>query len=293
MSHPLTRRDFAKVAGAAALGASALPTLGASVPPQSSTGTAPQDAAARTFPAGFPVGHRDRGVSGRRRRHRGRPRPVGLGHVLAHARQGRERRDRRRRRRPLPPLQGGRAADEVAGRQGVPLLDRVVARVSATAMARRTRRASTSTTGSSTSCSRTASSRSRRCITGTCRSRCRTASAAGNRATRRRLSATTRATSPQRLTDRVKHIFTINEFGAFVELGYRVGIHAPGLKLPPGRFNQTRHHAVLGHGLAVQAIRAKREARHEGRPRREHDDLRAGHRDGGAHRGRRSVRLAR
>ena len=60
----------------------------------------------------------------------------------------------------------------------------------------------------------------------------------------------------RQLTDRVKHIFTINEFGAFVELGYRVGIHAPGLKLPPGRFNQTRHHAVLGHGLAVQAIRA-------------------------------------
>jgi beta-glucosidase len=60
----------------------------------------------------------------------------------------------------------------------------------------------------------------------------------------------------ERLTDRVKHIFTINEFGAFVELGYRIGIHAPGLKLPPGRFNQTRHHAVLGHGLAVQAIRA-------------------------------------
>ena len=61
----------------------------------------------------------------------------------------------------------------------------------------------------------------------------------------------------ERLTDRVKHVFTINEFGAFVELGYRLGIHAPGLKLPPGRFNQTRHNAVLGHGLAVQAIRAK------------------------------------
>jgi beta-glucosidase len=60
----------------------------------------------------------------------------------------------------------------------------------------------------------------------------------------------------ERLTDRVKHIFTINEFGAFVELGYRIGIHAPGLKLPPKRFNQTRHFAVLGHGLAVQAIRA-------------------------------------
>src|SRR4051812_9526004 len=61
----------------------------------------------------------------------------------------------------------------------------------------------------------------------------------------------------EKLSDRVKHFFTINEFGAFVELGYRIGIHAPGLKLPPGRFNQTRHHAVLGHGLAVQAIRAR------------------------------------
>ena len=61
----------------------------------------------------------------------------------------------------------------------------------------------------------------------------------------------------EKLSDRVKHFFTINEFGAFVELGYRIGIHAPGLKLPPGRFNQTRHHAVLGHGLAMQAMRAK------------------------------------
>ncbi len=61
----------------------------------------------------------------------------------------------------------------------------------------------------------------------------------------------------ERLSDRVKHFFTINEFGAFVELGYNLGIHAPGLKLPKGRFNQTRHHAVLGHGLAVQALRAK------------------------------------
>jgi beta-glucosidase len=61
----------------------------------------------------------------------------------------------------------------------------------------------------------------------------------------------------ERLSDRVRHIFTINEFGAFIELGYRIGVHAPGLKLPPKRFNQTRHSAVLGHGLAVQAIRAR------------------------------------
>ena len=32
------------------------------------------------------------------------------------------------------------------------------------------------------------------------------------------------------------------------------------MKLPAARFNQTRHHAVLGHGLAVQAIRAKAKA---------------------------------
>jgi beta-glucosidase len=60
----------------------------------------------------------------------------------------------------------------------------------------------------------------------------------------------------QRITDRVKHVFTMNELWAFVELGYGTGVHAPGLKLPPGRLNQARHHAVLGHGLAVQAIRA-------------------------------------
>ena len=59
-----------------------------------------------------------------------------------------------------------------------------------------------------------------------------------------------------RLSDRVKHIFTINEFGAFIEVGYRWGVHAPGLRLTGSRLNQTRHHAVLGHGLAVQAIRA-------------------------------------
>src|SRR5262245_57204716 len=35
---------------------------------------------------------------------------------------------------------------------------------------------------------------------------------------------------------------------------------APGLRLAPGDLNQVRHHAVLGHGLAVQAIRAKGKA---------------------------------
>ena len=35
---------------------------------------------------------------------------------------------------------------------------------------------------------------------------------------------------------------------------------APGLNLAPGDLNQVRHHAVLGHGMAVQAIRAKGKA---------------------------------
>jgi beta-glucosidase len=61
----------------------------------------------------------------------------------------------------------------------------------------------------------------------------------------------------QRITDRVHHIITINEFYSFVEGGYGVGFIAPGLKLPLGRLHQARHHAVLAHGLGLQAIRAR------------------------------------
>ena len=60
----------------------------------------------------------------------------------------------------------------------------------------------------------------------------------------------------KQLGDRVKHYFTLNEMSTFVELGYGNGIFAPGLKLPQAGLNQVRHHAVLAHGLAVQAIRA-------------------------------------
>jgi beta-glucosidase len=71
------------------------------------------------------------------------------------------------------------------------------------------------------------------------------------------------------LGDRVKHYFTINEFTSFVESGYQ-GLEikmgggktkhlggAPALRLSDGELRQVRHHAVLGHGLAVQAIRAR------------------------------------
>jgi beta-glucosidase len=73
----------------------------------------------------------------------------------------------------------------------------------------------------------------------------------------------------EQLGDRVKHYFTINEFASFVEGGYQVldidvgggkKVHiggAPGLSLSDSELKQVRHHAVLGHGLAVQAIRAR------------------------------------
>jgi len=60
----------------------------------------------------------------------------------------------------------------------------------------------------------------------------------------------------EKLSGRIRHFITINEFTTFVELGYGTGLLAPGLKLAPARLYQVRHHAVLAHGLAVQAIRA-------------------------------------
>lgn len=61
----------------------------------------------------------------------------------------------------------------------------------------------------------------------------------------------------ERLSDRVKHIFTINECSRLVHLGHGTGADAPGLKLSQPEMNQVRHHVALGHGLAVQAIRAR------------------------------------
>jgi beta-glucosidase len=71
----------------------------------------------------------------------------------------------------------------------------------------------------------------------------------------------------ERLGDRVKHYFTINEFRSFVEGGYqlvdvKVGGKtiqlggAPGMRLSDAELKQVRRHAILGHGLAVEAIRA-------------------------------------
>ncbi len=62
------------------------------------------------------------------------------------------------------------------------------------------------------------------------------------------------------LGDRVEHWTTLNEIACFTHFSYDVGkpgFHAPGVALASRkRVWQTSHHALLGHGLAVQAIRA-------------------------------------
>ena len=60
----------------------------------------------------------------------------------------------------------------------------------------------------------------------------------------------------RRLSDRVRHFMTTNEFVCFTDLSYQIGQFAPGLKLAAAQVNQIRHHGVLAHGLGVQAIRA-------------------------------------
>jgi beta-glucosidase len=60
----------------------------------------------------------------------------------------------------------------------------------------------------------------------------------------------------ERLSDRVKHFFTINECSRLVHFGHQIGADAPGLKLSQSEVNQVRHNVALGHGLAVQAVRA-------------------------------------
>jgi beta-glucosidase len=60
----------------------------------------------------------------------------------------------------------------------------------------------------------------------------------------------------QHLSDRVSHFFTTNEFICFSDLGYKIAQFAPGLRLPDAQVNQVRHHAILAHGMGVQAIRA-------------------------------------
>ncbi|WP_327309010.1 GH1 family beta-glucosidase [Streptomyces sp. NBC_01298] len=57
------------------------------------------------------------------------------------------------------------------------------------------------------------------------------------------------------LGDRVKHWITLNEPWCSAFLGYGSGVHAPG-RTDPVAALRAAHHLNLGHGLAIQALRA-------------------------------------
>jgi beta-glucosidase len=59
----------------------------------------------------------------------------------------------------------------------------------------------------------------------------------------------------RRLGDRVPHIVTLNEPWVVSHLGYREGVFAPGRRDPQAAL-AAAHHLLLGHGLAVAAVRA-------------------------------------
>lgn len=56
---------------------------------------------------------------------------------------------------------------------------------------------------------------------------------------------------------RVKNWITLNEIFCFTRLGYGTGQKAPGARESDAVVNQCYHHALLCHGLAVQAVRAQ------------------------------------
>jgi beta-glucosidase len=62
-----------------------------------------------------------------------------------------------------------------------------------------------------------------------------------------------------KLSDRVRHWITLNEPQCFIGLGHRDGAHAPGDRLGWREVLRAGHHALLAHGKAVQAIRARAE----------------------------------
>ncbi len=58
------------------------------------------------------------------------------------------------------------------------------------------------------------------------------------------------------LSDRVSYWMTLNEPQCFIGLGHLSGEHAPGMALSLQKALQAGHNALVGHGLAVQSIRA-------------------------------------
>jgi beta-galactosidase len=63
------------------------------------------------------------------------------------------------------------------------------------------------------------------------------------------------AATQQALGDVISHWITLNEPWCSAFLGYAAGVHAPGKTLGSAAL-RAAHHLLLGHGLAVQALRA-------------------------------------
>lgn len=59
-----------------------------------------------------------------------------------------------------------------------------------------------------------------------------------------------------RYGDRVKRFFTTNEFYCFTDRAYAQGEFPPRLRVDNRERNQIRHHGLLGHGYALQGLRA-------------------------------------
>ena len=60
----------------------------------------------------------------------------------------------------------------------------------------------------------------------------------------------------ERLHDRVRHWTTLNEPWVSAFLGHATGRHAPGIQDPEAAL-RAAHHLMLGHGLAIDAMRAR------------------------------------
>ncbi|GAB2986837.1 GH1 family beta-glucosidase [Saccharothrix stipae] len=69
------------------------------------------------------------------------------------------------------------------------------------------------------------------------------------------------AVAHEHLADRVRLWTTLNEPWCSAFLGYAAGVHAPGVVDPKASL-EAAHHLMLGHGLAVRAMRAQAPADH-------------------------------
>lgn len=60
----------------------------------------------------------------------------------------------------------------------------------------------------------------------------------------------------ERLSTLVSHWITLNEPQCYIDLGHRIGFHAPGLTLPMNEVLRAAHNMLLAHGKMVMAMRA-------------------------------------